>query len=451
MCQRCGGRHVEDELHRFWLCEDNCSIHGNAIDAPSHLVNVAKRVGERQQCYWFRGIPVESLFRVDPPPDIVNFQNIGNFADLYIDSSGVPNFHIFSDGSGGKYSSDPLLRRCGWGWAAVTVEPPHSVLFARWAPLAGRQTVPSAELEAVCDCVEFFDDRFPLTIHIDAAYVCKTATSLQRAMHYGDPVARSHAALSSRHGRRWARLLERMRIGEQAMAFRWVKSHVTPAMVWSGTISVFEMYGNTFADKLAECAAELNALPDCDTASVEMARAQGMLIRNRLVAVLERCQQYEAGRKHPDAQATDTPGATVADAPAAMTRDKDKGFDIERLKVLGHEPRLIFHRGAKQLVCDSCLRQVNFKQSKLMLHEGVCRRVAPIPTSSVAAMPAGNDANATPPVIGNFAIHDSHRIYHKRGVFICLKCGFVAATSARSLTKQCKEPKRTRRLALNRF
>eukprot|EP00973_Karenia_brevis_P013001 1764966-Karenia_brevis.AAC.1 len=60
---------------------------------------------------------------------------------------------MFTDGSGGDYSQDPTLRRCGWSWIVDTassycVSSPVAY-YGKPGSMDGRQTVPRAEFIAV--------------------------------------------------------------------------------------------------------------------------------------------------------------------------------------------------------------------------------------------------------------------------------------------------------------
>ena len=48
-----------------------------------------------------------------------------------------PNFDVFLDGSGGQFSEDPRLRKCGWAWIqyAVPTFPWRPRVGAIWGPI----------------------------------------------------------------------------------------------------------------------------------------------------------------------------------------------------------------------------------------------------------------------------------------------------------------------------
>ena len=57
---------------------------------------------------------------------------------------------VYTDGSGGKNSDDPSVRRCGWAWVIPGATSPES---GRCGNLQGPQTVPRAELTALIEFV----------------------------------------------------------------------------------------------------------------------------------------------------------------------------------------------------------------------------------------------------------------------------------------------------------
>ena len=52
---------------------------------------------------------------------------------------------IFLDGSGGQFSSDPRLRKCGWAW----IQYDGDSIWGQRGSLGGRQTVPRSEIRAL--------------------------------------------------------------------------------------------------------------------------------------------------------------------------------------------------------------------------------------------------------------------------------------------------------------
>ena len=99
---------------------------------------------------------------------------------------------FFSDGSGGKFSAQPDLRRCGWAW--VLLDQYHDLSFARSASLEGeRQTVPRAELAAVLDAMRTLPKAVRLEAVVDASYVVKNGTQIAKKLDAALRISKEHA------------------------------------------------------------------------------------------------------------------------------------------------------------------------------------------------------------------------------------------------------------------
>ena len=57
---------------------------------------------------------------------------------------------VYTDGSGGKNTDDPRLRRCGWAWVIPGTTHPECGVCGI---LLGSQIVPRAELTAIIECI----------------------------------------------------------------------------------------------------------------------------------------------------------------------------------------------------------------------------------------------------------------------------------------------------------
>ena len=87
----------------------------------------------------------------------------------------------YSDGSGGKFSSHPDIRRCGRAW--IRMDHNHELQFAKSSELEGeRQTVARAELAAVIDAMTQLPKAAELEAVVDASYVVKTGSRIIRAL-----------------------------------------------------------------------------------------------------------------------------------------------------------------------------------------------------------------------------------------------------------------------------
>ena len=107
-----------------------------------------RRVGLSMKCYWWRGIqPLEETTPVRAPR--ASYHMLGTPASSYRGKK----ITVYTDGSGGKYSADPRLRRCGWAWVCPQINSNKIAVHGARGALDGKQTVPRAELRAILECL----------------------------------------------------------------------------------------------------------------------------------------------------------------------------------------------------------------------------------------------------------------------------------------------------------
>ena len=148
-----------------------------------------------------------------------------------------------TDGSGGKQSSDPRLRRCGWGAVISTLASEgEDILGHASGGLEGKQTVPRAELTALRWVA--WRTSGDIEIAVDAAYVVKGFKRGPKHVHGSNADA-------------WRDLWEAVAEREGTITLKWTKSHPT--------MHDFELYEDTpwwqfqlnaWVDGLAEAAAD---------------------------------------------------------------------------------------------------------------------------------------------------------------------------------------------------
>ncbi len=173
LCQRCL-KEQETDLHRYWPCEKNKGLDIAAIDNSEHLAKFAVKGEESDSIFWCRGVPTRNMFEFPQPQDQYDVRQIGDPQVLVLD-----RVNVFSDGSGGKYSDIPLLRRCGWAWVFMQE---RSCAFARWSPLASLpQTVPRVELTAVIDAMQTVTKHCFLVATLDAQTLQRIFSSILAA------------------------------------------------------------------------------------------------------------------------------------------------------------------------------------------------------------------------------------------------------------------------------
>ena len=143
MCRRCSAAD-ESIRHILWECPHTFTVSDPAVTDTNHLAERALAL-QQWACYWNRGLVPSTML----PP-------ISPLVSLWSLLWGEPQWHISehvhfgTDGSGGKHSENPALRRCGWAWAACC-RYTNRFLWGAYGPLplhTAAQTVPAAEHEA---------------------------------------------------------------------------------------------------------------------------------------------------------------------------------------------------------------------------------------------------------------------------------------------------------------
>ena len=129
-------------LHMWWTCPHHAQSQVTEIASTQWMIKYAKSV-QAAPCLWLRGIaPVEIIAADIPVADCVRILYLGQ-----IPAGKWPGGKYYTDGSGGKYGSIPLLRRCGCGIAALTDDGELLFHFGAAFALEGKQqSVPRAEL-----------------------------------------------------------------------------------------------------------------------------------------------------------------------------------------------------------------------------------------------------------------------------------------------------------------
>ena len=146
ICRRCR-QSADTDRHRLWQCPANREIQHPAVLESEELCEEAVAQCHEFACFWVRGIIPSQWVTVPSPPE--------QLGGKWVPSAGarpLSGGFFASDGSGGKFSSDPQLRRCGWAWVQLDPARPFQVGWNRFGALHGdRQTVPRAELVAILD------------------------------------------------------------------------------------------------------------------------------------------------------------------------------------------------------------------------------------------------------------------------------------------------------------
>ncbi len=137
-CTRCGGPN-DDSYHRSYCC--------TALPAEEDWNNDLQEIKAKAEegvancpIFWLRGLVPAAWTRISNPTTTYAEKSFGEF---YMNGG-----DIFSDGSGGEHTTDPRLRRAGFGYVGVETRDGGFVATAGgYGPVPGiKQTVPRGEL-----------------------------------------------------------------------------------------------------------------------------------------------------------------------------------------------------------------------------------------------------------------------------------------------------------------
>ena len=145
LCPHCG--QPQSLLHLIWQCTHTMQIDNKYIRDTNALADQAVR-DTGNLAFWTRGLLPDDLIQILPPDEpletyILSFHTSYNKLEQNTWPSGIYS----GDGSGGKFTSHPQLRRCGIGICQVV---DGEITSGASVTLPGkRQTVGRAELFAL--------------------------------------------------------------------------------------------------------------------------------------------------------------------------------------------------------------------------------------------------------------------------------------------------------------
>ena len=112
-CPMCGLAHHTD-FHTYWGCgrlEDSTNHH--IVDTQNLVREATTGVEKGDRCFWLRGLVPSKWTR--PTREPIEWEEpIGTGTQLT-----GKHVTIYTDGSGGRSSNDPRIRRCGWAWCTM--------------------------------------------------------------------------------------------------------------------------------------------------------------------------------------------------------------------------------------------------------------------------------------------------------------------------------------------
>ena len=431
-CQLCGD--IDDELHRSW---GGCPVIAAAalpeVERTKHLEVRAREQAQIFPCLWLRALTPESLMPHIPSPHIETVVcTHGIFEGMDVTVPGAfscDGLVFYVDESGGEFASDPLLRRCGAGAAAMLKADGHAadplnLLGAIAATLPGDfQTPARACLHMVLMLLTFAYGSLDLRLD------CKLVVD---GLTWQDRPKRPQGV----HGDLWRAIGRALgkRIG--AVVVHKVKAHCTDEQFVQGTVSDdVDFAGNHYSDRLAAAAAELHCLPYDVTQSVAFLRGRTALILQRLVATnlfyLENSEKRIT---------TDRPPRDPLAATGLQRRAESSGHLFSCVpRFLKLLPSSLHCRRCKQVVLKTHLKQ--------------------FVASHCPGPPAAAAIGFSRPRcfrVRRADLHSSHAVLLYRGLWFCTTCGaYTAGADARGMVRKLGKPCRPRteggRLRLRRL
>ena len=282
MC-RCGHL-LPNEEHLYWICrllqEDarpevaatnwmtRKATEELGLEASLSRVATEKWAATPLKTMWLRGLVPKAAWPLPEPED--HYQWLPGSWER-------PRFRgtVCTDGSGGFWSANAKLRRCGW--AAVMLDSSGNPRHWKWiaAALGGSvQTVPRAEIYAVLMVVEHAEGD--CHVWSDHENIIKTINE-----------RRWSKARSGTNSDLWNRLEDALSNSVWTFRFSWVNSHVKDGMDVQTKVPRCVYLGNKKADSKAGLAAETNRIPDADVENHKTAMGQAKEILMRLTTIAD--------------------------------------------------------------------------------------------------------------------------------------------------------------------
>lgn len=393
-CPLCGANE-EDEYHRYWTCPTaNSSGHPDVV-ASEHLCNLAEAGVRTASCFWLRALVPTPLNPCPPPLDAYQWSLTGSWDDLPAD------VQFFTDGSGGRSTSDPRARRCGSGVVAcVPGDPPRVVASASSALGGSRQTVPRAELHALTYLVQKVPGTLPIAAFVD----CKAVVN---GFNKGENKCMAHTTMPDL----WAEFWQAFRNRSASTTVTWIPSHATQQQVDSGLITAFQLFGNSEADSRAGAGAEAHQISDHTLQALADLDERQTCIARRLVAI---AKMHIEKAPYPD----------IARAPRVS------GWDTNN-RVL----ELTSHLPVRRPNCWTCALCGVRTRRKCLARSPFVR---PCPGSRPVLFEFSGEQHRAAVATLLAKCHPTHRLDHCRGVLLCTLCGGYTSSNVQSLSGPCK-------------
>jgi ribonuclease HI len=274
VCPLCG-EGPDTEEHRLWWCSKVREQQDHAISSTNHLAAFAKAIGDdglsnasRCPAFWLRGlIPTSWMLPVPAPP-----QRIWTYGVFGNDQWNVHQRVVYVDESAGEFSSNPLLRRCGWG--LVMLDSNLKLEGAVGGTLEGeRQTQVAACLDAILYLIRHSSGD--VIIKPDCNYAVEGMRSLLRGT----------LKQFCPHAHIWDQIRSALDGREGTVEVQKVDSHVDAQDYIDSGYEIADWIGNEAADTIAGDAACSNKVPLQLESDYELYSGRAGLVMRRAIAV----------------------------------------------------------------------------------------------------------------------------------------------------------------------
>ena len=358
---------------------------------------------ETTPVFWLRGLIPAQWAVVEPPVHTEQVHLVGKHDHLQ--REGLYQLHgqvLYVDESGGPRSSDPHLRRTGWGiallgkgcefvagWFAAVPGQPQTQIRAGLSAIRYILAATSGDVEVVPDCKAIVDGWEDLE-QGKQKRLCANADL-------------------------WDEIKQLAARRQGTLALRRVNSHLTWRQAQHFGMTMHDWIGNKVADKLADLGAAKGAVPADDLRRLDALQAKVQLIHRRMLAV------------HGAALAKLGPNERH------LEREPLTSAARRHLQASGH--RIQWHSAGRFATCMRCGQCTSSRRFRTWIRTTLCQ---PLEEHGDFAM--SGQGQVAPIVIGNATIHQSHRVAYYRGVWFCPVCGAytmaVGNSSGRTLVRR---------------
>ncbi len=232
------------------------------------------------------------------------------------------------------------------------------------------------------------------------------------------------ALLSSINGDLWGEYFEHadQRVGVEAI-FRKIKSHCGALDVWSGRIGYTEWCGNHWADVFAGLAAEKASLPQAIVEHIHAVDALAWKVQRRIVQTSIAAISHAELLEPDEARFRPLP-RIILDKGSLKKRKLDKARELAIHSP--HELRIVGNKWQ----CQRCMLSSSRPNLEAWLKDegAVCTPIA------ARRSAASRGAVRT---IGSASVHESHSLYHRRGLLVCTRCAAYGSIAPRKLKLPC--------------